>query len=105
MIQVVFSDSSAADLSALPKLVQLELLSEFQSLTKDLDHLDPDRFGKISGESTSLIRFRTKDYRIYFEPVAEGVRIHRVLHKNTLKDFLFRSKLPMADFTSFGSRL
>jgi hypothetical protein len=23
--------------------------------------------------------------------------IHRVLHKNTIRDFLFRSKLPMTD--------
>jgi hypothetical protein len=25
------------------------------------------------------------------------VLVHRVLHKNTIRDFLFRSKLPMAE--------
>ena len=27
----------------------------------------------------------------------EGITIHRVLHKNTIRDFLFRAKLPMAE--------
>ena len=42
-----------------------------------------------------LHRCRAKDYRIYFEKHPEGVLIHRVLHKNTIRDFLFRSNLPM----------
>jgi hypothetical protein len=31
-----------------------------------------------------------------------SVIVHRVLHKNTLKDFLFRSKLPVSEDKALG---
>ena len=40
---------------------------------------------------------RARDHRIYFERRPEGVTVHRVVHKNTLQDFLFRSKLSSAE--------
>ncbi|MES2570373.1 MAG: hypothetical protein V4710_10020 [Verrucomicrobiota bacterium] len=49
----------------------------------------------VEREGKRLHRYRAKDYRIYFAKAAEGVTIHRVLHKNTIRDFLFRAKLPM----------
>ena len=58
---------------------------------------DPENFGKLHREGRDLYRYRTKEYRIYFERTAAGLFIHRVLHKNTLKDFLFRTKMPMAE--------
>jgi mRNA-degrading endonuclease RelE of RelBE toxin-antitoxin system len=94
MFQIVFNELSAAEISALPKSLQLDLLAEFQILPEDLDHLDAKRFGVIARAGKKLYRFRAKDYRIYFEKREEGITIHRVLHKNTLRDFLFRSKLP-----------
>ncbi|MEI6562510.1 MAG: hypothetical protein WCO68_10595 [Verrucomicrobiota bacterium] len=97
MFQIVFNEISAAEMSALPTDLQLDLLAEFQILPEDLDRLDPERFGKIERDGKSLFRCRAKDYRIYFEKATEGVMIHRVLHKNTIRDFLFRSKLPMVD--------
>lgn len=96
MFQIVFNELSAAELSGLPRMLQLELLSEFQLLPADLDTLDGDaRFGSMEREGKKLYRFRAKDYRIYFERSPEGVNVQRILHKNTLADFLFRSKLPM----------
>ena len=56
----------------------------------------------IEREGKKLYRYRAKDYRIYFERSPEGVTVHRVLHKNTLRDFLFRSKLPMAEDDQLG---
>ena len=56
----------------------------------------------IEREGKKLHRYRAKDYRIYFERSPEGVTVHRVLHKNTLRDFLFRSKLPMAEDDQLG---
>ena len=97
MFQVVFNGISAGEMAALPKDLQLDLLAEFQFLPGDLDSLDGEKFGKVSRDGRSLLRYRAKDYRIYFERNGEGVLVHRVLHKNTIRDFLFRSNLPMDD--------
>src|SRR5260370_27006097 len=95
MFQIIFNELSAAEMSALPKTLQLDLLAEFQILPTDLDNLDKSKFGVIERDGKKLHRYRAKDYRIYFEKRAEGVTVHRVLHKNTFRVFLFRSKLPM----------
>ena len=81
-------------MAALPKKLQLDLLAEFEILPEDLDRLDAKNFGVIERNGKKLYRYRAKDYRIYFEKTDEGITVHRVLHKNTLRDFLFRSKLP-----------
>ena len=97
MYQIVFNEISAAELAKIPKEVQLELLAEFQFLPDNLDHLDSKAFGVIEREGTKLYRYRANDYRIYFQRSPEGIVVHRVLHKNTIRDFLFRSKLPLAE--------
>src|SRR5216110_1693524 len=102
MFQIIFNELSAAELSALPKKMQLDLLAEFQILPEDLDHLDSKRFGVIEREGKKLYRYRAKDYRIYFERREEGITVHRVLHKNTFRDFLFRSKLPTSEDAQLG---
>ena len=102
MFQIIFNDISAAELSALPKLLQLNLLSEFQILPTDLDGLDGEKFGLIERNGKKLYRYRTNEHRIYFEPSAQGITVHRILHKNTISDFLFRSKLPMAEDDQLG---
>ena len=78
------------------------MLSEFQILPADLDSLNGERFGCIERKGKKLYRYRASDYRIYFEPCPEGVTVHRILHKNTLSDFLFRSKLPLAEDDQLG---
>jgi mRNA-degrading endonuclease RelE of RelBE toxin-antitoxin system len=102
MFQIIFNDLSAAEMAALPKKLQLELLAEFRILPEDLDHLDAKRFGVIERQGKKLYRYRAKNYRIYFNKRAEGITVHRVLHKNTFRDFLFRSKLPMAEDQALG---
>ena len=97
MFQIIFNEISAAEMAALPKRLQLELLAEFQIMPDDLDKLDAQRFGLVERKGKKLYRYRAKDYRIYFEKRDEGIAVHRVLHKNTFRDFLFRSKLPMAE--------
>jgi len=97
VFQVIFNPVSASEMSALPKDLQLDLLSEFQILPDDLSSLDGENFSRIQRDGRTLHRFRCRDHRIYFERHAEGILIHRVLHKNTIRDFLFRSKLPMTD--------
>jgi mRNA-degrading endonuclease RelE of RelBE toxin-antitoxin system len=102
MFQIIFNELSAAEISALPKRLQLELLAEFQILPEDLDQLDSERFGVIEREGKKLYRYRAKNYRIYFAKTDEGIKVHRVLHKNTLRDFLFRSKLPVSEDAQLG---
>ncbi len=84
-------------MAALPKDLQLDLLLEFEVLPDNLDQLDPEKFGRLESHGKTLFRYRAKEYRIYFERTPEGITVHRVLHKNTLRDFLFRSKLSSAE--------
>ena len=95
VFQVIFNKISAAEMAVLPKDLQLDLLAEFHFLPENLGEIDNDRFGRVARDGRDLHRYRAKDYRIYFERHPEGLLIHRVLHKNTIRDFLFRSNLPL----------
>ena len=82
-------------------LEQLKLLDAFKVTEADLADLDHGQskkcFGKMLRDGKILYRFRTDDYRIYFEAANDTVIVHRVLNKNTLTDFLFRSKMPVSE--------
>ncbi|HEX8296514.1 MAG TPA: hypothetical protein VF593_09455 [Chthoniobacteraceae bacterium] len=104
MHQIVFNEISAAEMAALPKEMQLDLLAEFQFLPEDLDELDTEKFGIVERDGKQLFRYRAKEYRIYFERVPEGITVHRVLHKNTIRDFLFRAKLPLSEDDQLGQQ-
>lgn len=91
VFQIIFNELSAAEISQLDTMLQLELLTEFKVSPEDLQQVDGERFGKLERDGKSLYRYRAKGYRIYFEVVDGGVRVHRVLHKNSLGDFLFRN--------------
>lgn len=97
MFQIVFNEISAAEISALGTLEQLELLEEFKVTEKELETLDGERFGRIERDGRVLYRYRARDHRIYFEIRDGAVIVHRVLHKGTFSDFLFRSKMPLAE--------
>ncbi len=97
MFQVIFNPISAAEMSALPKDLQLDLLCEFQVLPEDLENVGNEKFGMIHRDGRKLFRYRCLDHRIYFEPHPKGIIVHRVLHKNTIRDFLYRSELPMTE--------
>lgn len=92
--QIIFSPASSAEISQLPTPLQVEVLREFDVLTSDFLTRHPDRFGTVKRSDRTLYRYRAGDYRIYFEQKSAGLVIHRVLHKNSLKDFAFRSQLP-----------
>ena len=91
VFQIIFNELSAAEISQLDTVLQLELLTEFKVTSDDLQKVDGERFGKLERDGKTLYRYRAKGYRIYFEVVDDGVRVHRVLHKNSLEDFLFRN--------------
>ncbi|MCB1229446.1 MAG: hypothetical protein KDN19_04230 [Verrucomicrobiae bacterium] len=98
MFQIIFNEISAAEISQLPTMMQMEVLSEFQVTPEDLENLDGDRFGSLEREGKKLYRYRAKDVRIYFEVTNDhSVLVHRVLTKNTFQDFLYRTKLPLSE--------
>jgi len=97
VFQIVFNEISAAEISALGTLEQLELLEEFKVTRADLEAPSCDTFGRIERDGRVLHRFRARDYRVYFEVRDDSVIVQRVLHKGTFSDFLFRSNMPLSE--------
>lgn len=91
--QIIFNPTSAAELSKMPKELQLHILGEFRGLPQQIWSSGLDGFGKLEREGKTLFRFRLGDYRVYFERHELGLVVHRILNRNTLKDFLYRSSL------------
>ena len=97
VFQIIFNPTSAAELASMPKELQLQILGEFRGVPSELISNDLDRFGKLRRGGKTLHRFRISDFRVYFERHELGLVVHRILHRNTLKDFRFRTNLPMAE--------
>jgi mRNA-degrading endonuclease RelE of RelBE toxin-antitoxin system len=95
--QIIFNPTSAAELSRMPKDLQLDILGEFRGLPQEIMSTELERFGKLERAGKTMHRFRIGDYRIYFERHELGVVVHRILSRNTVKDFLFRSSLPLGE--------
>lgn len=92
MHQIVFNEISAREASAIPTLDQLELFNGFQVDETCLNGEKEDaRYGVVEREGRKIYRYRTKDYRVYFTMEDGKVIVQRVLHADSLKDFLFRS--------------
>ena len=62
MFQIIFNELSAAEMSALPKMLQLDLLAEFQIMPEDLDNLDTKNFGVIERKGKKLYRSITPKF-------------------------------------------
>ena len=93
MHQIIFNEISAGEISAIPTLQQLQLINSF-SVEDNLLQGAGDAnapFGIVEREGRKIYRFRSGDYRIYFTMEEGAVIVQRVLHTNSLKDFLFRS--------------
>ena len=95
--QIIFNPTSAAELARMPKELQLSILGEFRGLPQEVMSTDLERFGKLERAGKTMHRFRLGDYRIYFERHELGLVVHRILSRNSLKDFLFRSSLPVGE--------
>ena len=95
--QIIFNPTSSAELAKMPKELQLSILGEFRGLPQEVMSTDLERFGKLERAGKTMHRFRLGDYRIYFERHELGLVVHRILSRNSLKDFLFRSSLPVGE--------
>ena len=80
----------------MPRPVQLELIDGFEVLPQDFEQAD-EKFGQLTRGGRKIYRYRVKDYRIYFERSGEIIHVRCILNKNTLKDFMYRSKLPISE--------
>ena len=91
--QVIFTPTSAAEMARMPKELQLHILGEFRGLPQQVIGTELDDFGKLERGRRVLHRLRLGDYRVYFERHELGVLVHRILTRNSLKDFCYRSGL------------
>ena len=91
--QIIFNPTSAGELATMPKDLQLRILAEF----KGLEDCREGGFGTLERGRKRLHRYRLGQYRIYFEYHELGVVVHRILSKNTLKDFFFRNTRMTSD--------
>jgi hypothetical protein len=66
VFQIVFNEISAAELSALDTLEQLELLEEFKVGKEDLANLSGERFGKNRPRRRGFVSFSGKGISILF---------------------------------------
>jgi mRNA-degrading endonuclease RelE of RelBE toxin-antitoxin system len=95
--QIIFNPTSAGELARMPKELQLHILGEFRGLPQEVMTTELERFGKLERSGRTLYRFRLGDYRLYFERHELGIVVHRILNRNSIKDFLFRSNLPTGE--------
>jgi mRNA-degrading endonuclease RelE of RelBE toxin-antitoxin system len=95
--QIIFTPTSAAELARMPKELQLQILGDFRGLPQHVIASELEDFGKLESDGHLLHRFRIGDYRVYFERHTLGVLVHRILSRNTLKDFFFRSGIKVGE--------
>jgi hypothetical protein len=72
------------------------LLDDFQVLPADFEH-EGEKFGVLTRAGKKIYRYRVKDYRIYFEKKDGMINVLCILNKNSLKDFFYRTKLPISE--------
>ena len=88
-------DSSSLD-EALQGVHTAYYLVHLMSGSQDFEKED-DKFGQLMRAGKKIYRYRVKDYRIYFERNGDIINVRCILSKNSLKDFFFRSKLPISE--------
>ncbi len=97
MFQVNFSEQSMHELNKLDTRSQMILIEVVSSLKQhQLDHPN-DELGRFHRNGRTYYRVRAGEFRIYFEQQGDSLFSHYILHKNTLGDFIFRSKLPVTE--------
>lgn len=97
MFQVTFSDQCLKELSKIETLEQLEVIGPLSQLSELQLNNPKEPLGRFSRGKKTVYRLRSGEYRLYFE--RDGITLHTVciLHKNTLTDFIFRTKLPISE--------
>ena len=97
MFQVTFSEQSLGELKKIDTLEQLEVISPLSQLTEHQLSHPKEPLGSFTRSGKTIYRIRSGEYRLYF--VRKDINLHTIciLHKNTLTDFIFRTKLPISE--------
>jgi mRNA interferase RelE/StbE len=97
MYQVTFSEQSMRELNKLDKLAQLAAIEPISRLTPG-DLANPrEPLGRFSRGGKVFYRLRAGAFRFYFAVRGDTLHTHYILHKASLEDFLFRTKLPVSE--------
>ena len=94
MYQVNFSEQSMKELNKLDVIAQMGLVEFITSITQEQLDKPSDELGCFKRKNTTFYRVRANEFRIYFELRDDNIYAQYILHKNTLADFIFRTKLP-----------
>lgn len=97
MFQVTFSEQSLNELRKLDQHQQMSLIEPISSLTAEQLASPREPLGRFNRDGRVYYRLRAEDYRIYFELQNKTLYSHYILHKNSVADFLFRTKLPVSE--------
>ena len=97
MFQVTFSEQSLKELNKLDKPAQMEAIEPLGNLTAAQLAQPREPLGRFNREGHAYYRLRSGDFRFYFERQDDTLLVRWLLHKNSLEDFLFRTKLPVSD--------
>ena len=104
MQQIAFNEISAAEVSAIPALELLQLFNGFKVDADSLKNITADsQFGVVERNGRKIYRFRSQDYRIYFTIEDGSVVVQRVLHADSLKDFMFRANMGSGEDHALGA--
>lgn len=95
MYQVNFSEQSMKELNQLEITEQMKIAEIISSITKEQLEHSSEELRSFHRDNTVYYRVRANDFRIYFELIKDQLFAHYILHKNTLSDFIFRTKLPV----------
>src|SRR5258708_9081055 len=97
MFQVTLSEQGMKELNKLEKLKQLEVVEPISGL-QSRDLASPrEPLGRFHRNGKELYRLRAGEHRFYFEVKADSIHVLYILHKNSLSDFILRTKLPMTE--------
>lgn len=86
-----------AELNKLGKLDQMEIMEAIGAVSPQRLHEPSGDLGRFERAGRPIYRLRVEDWRVYFSPEGDGVRVDFLLHKKSIADFVVRFKLPVAD--------
>lgn len=100
MFQVLLSDQCLHELNQLETAQKMQVLERLSNLTQEELTGESDEMGSFNRENKTFYRLRIGEFRIYFEILPEKkIQAHYFLHQHSLKDFIFRFKLPASEET------
>ena len=75
---------------------QMQLVESISNLSRQQLARPREPLGKFHRGGKTLYRLRAGEFRLYFEVEGDLINNRYILHKNTLTDFIVRTKLPLS---------